>query len=378
MIDLFHSFDNLENREPQAPGYLARTRKKSFIYVLLFPVIILFYIYIWMVNARNSKKNIKCALIGEKYINYVERDDVIFVTCSIFSYFKSEIYKKSNVVFLDLEPLNLLISLGLHKRHSLYLSYIRFFTGKYEFEKFTFFTDIQPIYKMFVNYANCQEIKTICIQHGLFTQFEGSSKYQSCGNYIDYLYVFDETQKKVCLHRGIESRHICISGFPSYYKLPLKENKKCNSLKKICILGSGWHASNKGDVSRDINNKCLKIIYANMGIKADYKPHPLEIFNNNIEVASDFLGETFSGTLEEAFNEYDILIGIASTSLLQASINGLVAIQVLPETSDRDTINFEAAGYSYTISRDKLEMELMSAINNVPLSIETSSYSDAF
>ena len=197
--------------------------------------------------------------------------------------------------------------------------------------------------------ARMASVKTICIQHGLWSS-KMDIRFLN-GHFADYMFLWGESQKrlysKLYDKKDLE-RKFKILGYPFETKY-----KKDGGLdkNKVCILGQNFEYFNvelgkrKKKIFENIANLLKRKGYTVM-----YKPHPGEWWSKqflpeNVEI--------FNRGPATTFRNFDIFIGLTSTMLLEASLNGKIAIQVYDENFGGDC--FQEKGYSYTINVTDLD-----------------------
>ncbi len=205
--------------------------------------------------------------------------------------------------------------------------------------KFIFLSNDSLFLERFLIYCAREDgIKTVCMQHGIFTA-KGDFRILD-GKYADYIFLWGDSQATIYKNNEFDMRKIRIIGYP-HNTATRKENRTFNK-KKVCILGQPFenYRIELGNRKKSIFEKLISILMAK-GFKIFYKPHPGEKdctfypFNANL----------YKKNLKHALSEFDIFISLTSTALLEASIYGKIAIQLFDENFKVD--HFNKLGYSY-------------------------------
>jgi len=186
--------------------------------------------------------------------------------------------------------------------------------------------------------ARKADIKTICIQHGVFLSKTNPANLD--GWYADVIYVWSEFQKRIFTDAGLDAQKVHVLGFP--YKIHGEQGRKIDKQKsKICIFGQNYEDFNVALGQRK------KEIFEELSAKLNeyevvYKLHPGEknpaYYPDNIEI--------FEGNMEDALKCCDYFVALTSTALIEATLAGKVAIQFFHP--DFPTDKFEEIGWSYT------------------------------
>lgn len=373
VIDIFEGFNKLKYKHPERKNiYLKRIRKKAAIYLLFLPGIVCLYLLISIRNRVLFRKRevSKKMLIGQRYVGHLNPESSLSVVMDSIYNIRQFFFKK-NVLFIDYEFVNFLISVGLKRNSRILDLVISGIKSRYQIRELIFFTDYQPLYKAIINSAKNASLKTTSIQHGIYSGLS-ASKYEIDGNYVDQLVVYDKYQKNICIEAGIDKNKIVIGGIPNYFYC-MKPSRKCVSHRKtrICILGSGYGASGKQIISRRINNAIYRSFSLLEEFDVYYKPHPLEISFGNIEIDEVDSKKIVESSFCDMIDDFDVFIGIGSTTLLQATVNKKIAIQIIP--IEKNTRVLSDFGYCYSFYED--DFSWVDKIRNLkPLLIETTNY----
>jgi len=197
--------------------------------------------------------------------------------------------------------------------------------------------DVLFLERFIIFAAKKANITTIYIQDGVF---QSKTKILH-GQFSDFIFVWGEYQKELYLRNKFPESKIKILGYPFEYE---KENKLIDK-SKICILGQPFE-----NYSLFLGKRKVKIfekiasLLKKTGYRIAYKPHPGEIRKNFLPNNVCF----YTKNLKKAFKEFDVFISLTSTALLEASINGKIAIQIYDPEFRSDY--YEKIGYSYTVN----------------------------
>lgn len=199
-------------------------------------------------------------------------------------------------------------------------------------------------------------IKSICLQHGLF--FNKSDFRSLNGHFVDYMFVWGESQAQIYLENGYDRDRLRIIGYP--FK---RDKAKVGKIDRnsVCILGQPFEIYSKklGKKKKEIVERVSSILGSN-GFKVYYKPHPgekdLSYYPDNVEI--------FRSSITNALNRFDIFISLTSTASLEASLYGKISIQIYDPVFNCD--NFQTIGYSYSINIQDME-PLPEYINSLEL-----------
>lgn len=225
--------------------------------------------------------------------------------------------------------------------------------------------DSLPIQRLYCNIANESNIKTICIQHGLFQSKTDPEIID--GWKCDYFICYDEKQKDVLSGLGINRHKIVIGGF---YEPIFPANKmSINVPIKVCFLGQPWFKY--GDIYKNKYQGIVDILSSSLRdqeIHFYFKPHPWE---KDADYLKD-MNNVFIGNMQEAIEKYDVFFSFTSTALLEVTMAGKVAIQIYDDLFACD--NFETLGYAYTVMSGELKEKIPDLLRYTPFPLELPSF----
>ncbi|MEA1064354.1 hypothetical protein [Erwinia sp. HR93] len=219
--------------------------------------------------------------------------------------------------------------------------------------------DSLPIGNILCQIASNANIRTVCIQHGIF--LSSSSQSITDGMICDISLCYDEIQRRILIESGQEPEKVQIGGF--YRKIKKSTPRVIN--RKICFLGQPWFKYNKNqhDIYLSLIMKIQEEL-ASIGYQISYKPHPWEKGAAYLELFPIICNEE----INEVIEEYDIFLSFTSTALIEASLAGKIAIQIHDVAFNAD--RFDDLGYSYCIDSSDIENSLIGFLDQEPYPIK--------
>lgn len=208
-------------------------------------------------------------------------------------------------------------------------------------------SDTMPFERAIIAAAREADIRTVCLQHGLFTR--ETPRNLTEGKFADIFLAYDDAQAKI-VQEGSPSCRVLISGSlkQNSPKLPRVQDPSVVFLgQPYPLLLNEAKAPAYFDLVRDISDHCR-----NAGVRLWYKPHPGELGSTYLEKFPDRL----FGSIETIFGQYQYFLGVSSTALHQASIRGKTAVQILDPTLH--TERYSDLGYCYSYDRQDVAMLL--------------------
>lgn len=211
--------------------------------------------------------------------------------------------------------------------------------------------------------ADKLKIPTVTIQHGIF-QFTNVKL--NDGYYTDYLFVWGNYFREKYIEKTpINKAKIKILGYP-YKNFNIIERKKSNRINtsRAVFLGQPFESYNSSLLS--IKNSIIENVYnacKDNNITLYYKYHPGEKNYNVNNYFKDIKSLNRKMTIDKVIENFDIFISISSTALVETSMNGKIAIQILDDTILSE--NFSELGVAYTLKNDYEEIKyFMQKIKN--------------
>lgn len=191
--------------------------------------------------------------------------------------------------------------------------------------------------------ANQVNIKSICIQDGLFSK---NSFTEANKKYANYMFSWSSEQAELIKTRGFSDDQVKILGYPHNIKT---HHAPPTNKKKICIFGQPYesYSSELGKKKKELFSKLIGFLNDSFKTVV-YKPHPGE---KDIRYIPEGV-ETFTGPITDAIEQFDIFISISSTALLEATLADKIAIQIYDETFQSD--NLQETGFAYSIDSKNL------------------------
>lgn len=207
--------------------------------------------------------------------------------------------------------------------------------------------DSMPMQRLLIDIMRKCGAKICLVQDGIFQ--EKTAPHIIHGWYSDRVLCYDVYQQKIIANKLPSHIRIDVVGF--YKKIHFYELSK--NACKICFLGQPWYK-----YGEDYCEKYLSILSSVENVFQNhefyYKPHPWEDNAPYIHTIKNIV----KGSMDEAFGNFDVFISLTSTALLEATLAGKIAIQVIDdkfECDDLATYNYAYSLPSGEISTDKFE-----------------------
>ncbi len=197
---------------------------------------------------------------------------------------------------------------------------------------------IDPINRLWLKVGREFGLKTICVQHGVYSQ--SIPTYVLEEDIIDLYVALDEGQAAI-LRKNIAAEKIVSLGVPDIFKWVPP-----TGLPKICFVGEDWERYGLEKIKRLIIAKYIEIgtFLKGHGFgELYYKPHPSEEMLLDIASHAKLLEP-------HDVDMPDVYIGFASTLLKEMSSRGKLVIQIWERETHAE--NFEEFGYCLTIEND--------------------------
>lgn len=222
--------------------------------------------------------------------------------------------------------------------------------------------DALPIHRGIVLVARELGIPTVEIQHGIYV-----GKYVTTGREVDYLFVFGKHFKDFYIKNNIKnSEQVMVLGYPYHIEKCYNDPNKTKNL--VIYLGQNYEEYNKDLITIKVETvKTIQKICNKLNFDFVYRPHPsdnLKLLKSKLKnINFTPIGET----LQKSFEKGDIFISFDSTTLVEATLNSKVAIQL--KNYDFPTDNFERIGAcSKSVETCKELEEYLKKIKNGKLS----------
>jgi hypothetical protein len=202
-----------------------------------------------------------------------------------------------------------------------------------------------PFNKLVALVAKENNIKTICIQHGLFSYSIPDEVNED--DVVDEYIAINENQRKIVSKKIIMNKIKTLSTSELITNIIYK-----NKISKICLIGEDWERYGDRFKKQKIINfyldfyKLLKDQDMN-DLQIYYKPHPSE---------QDLFGiDKFIPQTDVDLDQIDLFIGFSSTLLWDMVINEKICVQIYSdEISD---IDFNIEKICMTIPLDNLALQ---------------------
>ena len=197
-------------------------------------------------------------------------------------------------------------------------------------------TDSPPMERAIILAAKRLHIPTISVQHAMY---DLNTPLFEC-NVADYILVWGEDFKDMYIEQNVRKpEDVYVLGYPNFIKKSENKREKDDSYT-VCYLGQDIEKYNKNllDVKSKIINDVRRIC-EKLELKFIYRPHPGESIKLLSEILPGVQLTPKKEKLEEVFDKADIFISFSSTSLIEAAMRSMVALQLMnyPILSD----NFE-------------------------------------
>ena len=193
------------------------------------------------------------------------------------------------------------------------------------------------------------KIPTVTIQHGLF-QFE--NPFINDGFFCEYFFCWGEYFKNKYIEFKIkEEDKIKVIGYP-YNSIKNNEVTKRKSIDEkinVCFLGQPYELYNniQADEKYRIVEKLIKIC-DEVGANFLYRLHPGEVKEDIIKRCPKIKNISCENDLLVDLVENDIIFGINSTALVEASIANKVSVEIIDEKFI--SYNYGSKGICYTLN----------------------------
>ncbi|UYP28924.1 hypothetical protein OEG79_12685 [Pseudomonas sp. Z8(2022)] len=210
-------------------------------------------------------------------------------------------------------------------------------------------SDSLPLERVWILAARRVGVRSICIQHGLFSESGGVI---NDGKYADVMAAYDQCQVDILKRTG--ALNPVVFGFYGDVKSRVWREQR----SVVCILGQPLpqYYEDKGDVYKSLLSSLVSILSLG-GIHIVYKPHPGEA---GVRDYIDGGVELTDLSLDAVFDEYDIFLSFTSTALFEASLAGKLAIQIFDERLSSE--RFSEMGYAHTLQSNSLDSQLLELI----------------
>lgn len=215
--------------------------------------------------------------------------------------------------------------------------------------------DSMPMQRAIINVMRELNVKICLIQDGLFQSLTPANFIH--GWKSDIILCYDVHQQKILSEKIRTEAKIDVVGF---YK-PIKFETIPQNGRRICFLGQPWFK-----YGADYQERYLEILHlVNETLtekSVSFKPHPWEMDAPYI----DDIKNLYTGSMDQALNNFDCFISLTSTALYEATIAGKLSIQVLDDKFECD--DFQKYGYAYSIDVDGIKKgNLRDLIHSNPL-----------
>jgi hypothetical protein len=207
---------------------------------------------------------------------------------------------------------------------------------------------IDPIGRLWIKEAGRRKVKTICLQHGIYTR--SIPGYAQEEDIVDRYIALDDIQAKI-ISRNIPHYKIVTLGDKSGFQW-----ESCQRPLRICLVGEDWERYGLQGIKKIIIQTYTNIVknLSSPQFKFFYKPHPSEINSYGISSLVEITASVES---------QDVFIGFTSSLLKDMATKHKLAIQIQSQQVPAD--NFEVNGYCLSIDEDlKLSQRIKDILSN--------------
>lgn len=220
---------------------------------------------------------------------------------------------------------------------------------QWEIKTVVVMSDSLPLERIWIAAARRLGVRSICIQHGLFSELGGII---NDGKYADVMAAYDPYQVDILKRTG--ALNPVVFGFYDDVKpRPWLERRTI-----VCILGQPWPQfyEDKSDVYKSLLSSLVSVLSL-AGTHVVYKPHPAE--TDIRDYVSDSV-EVTDLSLDAVFDKYDVFVSFTSTALFEASLAGKLSIQVFDERLSLE--RFSEMGYAHSVHSGALSSQLVELV----------------
>ena len=197
---------------------------------------------------------------------------------------------------------------------------------------------IDPINRLWLSVARNCGLKTICLQHGVYSK--NIPDYAQEEDIVDRYIALDESQAKI-VARNIDSEKIfSLGGRESFWWKPPEDGLT------ICFVGEDWERYGFVELKKFLVSRYREIaasLTKGREIEVCYKPHPSENQSYGIDVEMRRVSK-------RELMRPDVYIGFSSSLLRDVSAQGKLAIQIFDKKFNAD--NFFDNGYCLSVDND--------------------------
>lgn len=220
------------------------------------------------------------------------------------------------------------------------------------------FNDSLPLERAYCLLAREAGVRTVCVQHGVFTSASPSRIYD--GGVADLMLAFDDHQRQLLVQGGIPADTVRVIGFHS--DMARRGGLASGAQRRVCILGQPW-GTYYPEIEIRYHALLERLIPAlvQAGLSLAFKPHPSE----RAAPYLDRYQPIESASLDRCLDNYDVFISFTSTALIEATLAARVAIQIFDPAFMADW--FQDHRYAYSVESDNWERLLDLVLNATPL-----------
>lgn len=202
--------------------------------------------------------------------------------------------------------------------------------------------------RAFVRGARAADVTSFTVQDGLF--MDTAPAHVMHGHSTDYMLVWGDFFKNLYVGKGIlPPERVVVLGYP--YSLPQHHVHTKQENPTVCLFGQPFE--NYDETLRKPRYEMVAHVAKACeatGLALVYRPHPAEK-REAVKYAFPTIAMTKpSESLHETIHNNDIFFSLTSTALIEAALQGKVAVQVLHERFVAD--DFEKLGVCKSIEDD--------------------------
>ena len=211
---------------------------------------------------------------------------------------------------------------------------------------------IDPINRLWLQVAKSAGLKTICVQHGVYSNNIPSFVLEE--DIVDEYISLDQGQSDI-VSKNIPRHKIKILGLKAAFDWVPPDRPL-----RVCFVGEDWERYGYDDLKISIISTYKKIIlssYSKTWGALFYKPHPSE------QMFLDIMEYTSLLRVND-IDLPDVYIGFASTFLKEMGSRHKLVIQIFDVRTQSE--NFQQLGYCLSLPNDALLPEAISGLLNSP------------
>lgn len=211
---------------------------------------------------------------------------------------------------------------------------------------------MDPINRLWLLSATKLGLKTICIQHGVYSTAAVPTNLEE--NVVDTYVALDDGQKAI-LGASIPPEKILVLGAKQ-----MRDWAPPKPTLNICFVGEDWERYGELELKERIIQCYLQIVsklQSSGSFNFYYKPHPSEENFMGVNRRLKFISR-------HGLNNIDVFLGFSSTLLKEQSSAGKLCIQILDVLTRAD--DFQSQGYCLSLENNQYLLELLTNLLREP------------